>query len=169
MKEYKCKCGETHPDKFRGRSKSTCKKCHGKRSRDRYRNLSESDKKAYINNASKNYKKWSKDNVLRFRLTAARNRAKQKGIDFSINLPYLELLLNKQNGMCPYLKIKLTHTKNALTTNGGFETISIDRIDSSKGYIKGNVELVSGIINSMKNTLSKEEFIHTIKWVYNNL
>lgn len=28
LSEYKCKCGETNPDKFYGKFKKTCSKCH---------------------------------------------------------------------------------------------------------------------------------------------
>lgn len=37
------------------------------------------------------------------------------------------------------------------------KTASLDRIDSSKGYVKGNIQWVSIIINNAKNTLSNEE------------
>lgn len=36
---------------------------------------------------------------------------------------------------------------------------SLDRIDSSKGYTKDNVQLVAFIVNYMKNALSESEFL----------
>ena len=39
--------------------------------------------------------------------------------------------------------------------------ISIDRIDSSVGYVRGNVQLVCDIVNRMKQNLSQEELY---KW-----
>lgn len=38
-------------------------------------------------------------------------------------------------------------------------TASLDRIDSSKGYIKGNVQWVHKRINIMKNRFSQDEFV----------
>ena len=35
--------------------------------------------------------------------------------------------------------------------------ISIDRIDSSVGYVRGNVQFVCDIVNRMKSDLSQEE------------
>jgi len=37
--------------------------------------------------------------------------------------------------------------------------VSIDRIDSTKGYSKDNVQLVCMAANQMKNDLSMEEFV----------
>lgn len=36
---------------------------------------------------------------------------------------------------------------------------SLDRIDSSKGYIEGNVEFVCSAINLAKNNFSKEAMV----------
>lgn len=46
---------------------------------------------------------------------------------------------------------------------------SIDRIDSSKGYIQGNVVITTTRINLMKGTMNTEEFKQTIKDLYNNI
>jgi hypothetical protein len=35
---------------------------------------------------------------------------------------------------------------------------SLDRIDSSKGYRKGNIQLVARIVNEMKGALPIEEY-----------
>ena len=41
---------------------------------------------------------------------------------------------------CPYLKIKLSYNKKDSKKPFYY---SIDRIDSSKGYIKGNIQIIS--------------------------
>lgn len=38
-------------------------------------------------------------------------------------------------------------------------TASLDRIDSAKGYVEGNVQWVHKRINLMKGTLSEKDFI----------
>ncbi len=38
-------------------------------------------------------------------------------------------------------------------------TVSLDRIDSSKGYIKGNIQWVHKDVNMMKQSLTEEKFI----------
>ena len=45
------------------------------------------------------------------------------------------------------------------------KTASLDRIDSSRGYVKGNIQWVHKDINKMKNTFSQEYFIKMCKLV----
>lgn len=76
-----------------------------------------------------------------------------------IDLMYLKELWEKQNGMCPYTNIKMLLPRN---TKEDFQThslkkASLDRIDSSKGYLKGNVEFVCCAINYAKNSFTREE------------
>ena len=47
----------------------------------------------------------------------------------------------------------------------GGNTASLDRIDSTKGYIKGNVQWVHKDINRMKFDLNQERFIELCKKV----
>jgi len=54
---------------------------------------------------------------------------------------------------CPYLKIKLDSFGVADFCP------SIDRIDSTKGYVKGNIEIISFQANRMKNTATVPELL----------
>jgi hypothetical protein len=46
-----------------------------------------------------------------------------------------------------------------LAGNGRVATnISIDRIDSSAGYVRGNVQFVCDVVNRMKQDLPQNEF-----------
>lgn len=85
-------------------------------------------------------------------LRVVRNRTK----DFNLDLPYLKQLWESQNGVCPY-----THLKLILPTWNNSPDIryraSLDRIDSSKGYIKGNVQFITTPINYLKSTMSDED------------
>jgi hypothetical protein len=49
--------------------------------------------------------------------------------------------------------------------NGKRQTASLDRIDSNKGYTKGNIQWVHKIINRLKNKFSQEEFVRWCKLV----
>lgn len=90
----------------------------------------------------------------------AKERAKDVGIEFSIEL---EDIIIPDN--CPYLNIPLTHLLGSgqLKTNS-----SIDRIDSNKGYIKGNVRIISRLANSMKTDSTREQRVAFAKAILND-
>lgn len=49
-----------------------------------------------------------------------------------------------------------------------YNTISLDRIDNSKGYTKDNVVFCGKLVNNMKNTQTKSNFIKMCRMVSNN-
>lgn len=82
--------------------------------------------------------------------------AKTRNIEFNVSIEDLQLLLEKQNYKCAISGIELTTTLGKKYHSG---TISIDRIDSTKGYLLDNIQLVHKDINFMKYTLSQDRFI----------
>jgi hypothetical protein len=66
---------------------------------------------------------------------------------------------------CPYSGIEMTHTLGVGKT---LYNISIDRIDSTKPYIDGNLVFCCAIINSMKNNLNLKDFIMICKLIAKN-
>ena len=89
--------------------------------------------------------------------------AKRRGIEFNLGSDVKEYLYNllfiKQNKLCALsgLPIKVSDTNNG--QSHGEATASLDRIDSSIGYIKGNVQWVHKVINQMKWDMNQNEFI----------
>lgn len=79
---------------------------------------------------------------------------RNKIVELNIKIEYAWDLFIKQNRKCIFSGIELVFGKNNKDT-----TASLDRIDSSKGYIEGNVQWVHKIVNKMKNVLPDEEFI----------
>jgi len=78
--------------------------------------------------------------------------------DCDLDLPYLKELWEKQNGKCTVTNVDLVLKTNY---NKNFQA-SLDRIDSDKGYIKGNVRYISVSANWLKNNLDDnhlKEFI----------
>ena len=75
---------------------------------------------------------------------------------FDIDLMYLLQLYENQKGCCALSGVQMTY----IAGNGKVNTnISIDRIDSSKGYSKGNVQFVCDIVNRMKQDLSEIDLL----------
>ncbi len=81
-------------------------------------------------------------------------KASKRNKEFSIQKEYLFSLYEKQNGLCAISGEKLTFDKDNVSSN-----ISLDRIDSAKGYIEGNIQLVCAHINIMKWNKSTEELL----------
>jgi hypothetical protein len=94
-------------------------------------------------------------------LSRVKMRSKEKSEIYDIDLQYIFNLWNSQNGICP-----LTGWKMLLPTDPkcGFiskdiKNASLDRIDSSIGYIKGNVRFVCVMANYAKNVFHDNELI----------
>ena len=83
-------------------------------------------------------------------LNRSRARAKKSGLDF--NLTEDDIIIPTH---CPLLGIELytAEGRKAVKDNSA----SLDRIDSSKGYVKGNVWVISNKANTMKSNSTLEE------------
>jgi len=76
----------------------------------------------------------------------AKARAKARNLEFAIDYDDIQI-----PEICPYLKIPFS--------KGTEYAPSLDRIDNTKGYIKGNVEVISRKANAMKNSASTAELL----------
>jgi len=94
--------------------------------------------------------KYLNANPQRYLWSALNARCKNLSIEMDIVPEDLEI-----PETCPYLGIPLSYL-NPSITNG---SMSVDRIDNTKGYLKGNVEVISHLANRMKNNATKEQLI----------
>lgn len=117
---------------------------------------------------SKGSKKVGKINLSVIR--RAREGAIARNIEWNLSDEYLAELLDKQNVKCALSGIDLCISNYSIGSKRGRleTTISLDRIDSSKGYIEGNVQWVHKSINIMKSTLTQEQFIEFCRLVTEN-
>jgi hypothetical protein len=84
----------------------------------------------------------------------------------NIELDELYEIGEKQEWKCAYTKRQLEFTRGgAFGNNTNPLSCTIDRIDSSKGYVKGNVQLISWIANCAKNAMTHDQFIDLCKTV----
>lgn len=170
---FKCK---KYPDGLQYR----CKECSKKSMKQIYERHPNYSKEYY----QKNKEQMKNNMVNRYRIKkttepwhisycAARQRAKEKNIEFNIDVDYIKSIWTD---VCPILNIPL---KSAIFESGLSRkeckarpmdnSPTIDRIDPSKGYIKGNVCIISYRANMIKNcgTLEEHEkivnFFKTIK------
>ena len=85
--------------------------------------------------------------------------------EVNVTIEDLKNQWDEQNGICTFSGVKLILSSYSKIEKNPIFSASIDRIDSSKGYIKGNVRWVSRTVNWMKNDTSDEcvwEFINIL-------
>jgi len=85
--------------------------------------------------------------------------ARRRHLTVSIDRQYIWRLFQKQKGLCALTGVKLQFAALESNEHKHTQTASLDRIDSTKGYIKGNVQWVHKNIQSMKMDMSQTEFI----------
>jgi hypothetical protein len=85
------------------------------------------------------------------KITTARSQDRKDGRENNLDKSFIMDLLTRQNYKCAVTGIPLTHTPDDLAS------ASIDRIDSSKGHTKENVQLVCKFYNMGKGNHSDFE------------
>ena len=94
------------------------------------------------------------DGYTKFRYHYRNIKNRYKNIDVSID--DLKEQWEKQNGICEFSGVKLILSSNTKINKNPIYSASLDRIDSSIGYLKGNIRWVSRAMNWMKNTITDD-------------
>ena len=143
-KEFERRTAEVKRNIKRGREIFCSRKCHGKYFTERVgNNLGD-----YLCQIGPNfYRKSDEYSVFGRYLLAIRTRCKQKGWVCEITKYDLKEIWDKQKGLCPYTGWQLIHPGSKKIP----QNASVDRIDSSKGYAKENIEFVALIAQYAKN------------------
>lgn len=89
-------------------------------------------------------------------------KAKLRTKEFNLTYEQLYELWDKQKGLCAYTKMPLNNIANHL------EAASLDRIDSTKGYVKDNIQFVCTAVNRMKQEFSENDFLRFCELITNN-
>ncbi len=95
----------------------------------------------------------------------AKKRAINKGLNFNLDIEDIKI-----PKMCPILKVKFNMF--VYKQGGDFKLKdcrpSIDRIDNTKGYVKGNIAIISYRANRIKSDSTYKELKAIIKWIERN-
>lgn len=94
------------------------------------------------------------------RILRERTQNTRKKVSVTVTKEYAWDLFLKQNKKCALTGIELI-----ISADHKYNTASIDRIDSSKGYEEDNIQWVHKHINFMKRTYSQDYFIELCKKV----
>jgi hypothetical protein len=84
------------------------------------------------------------------------------GIEFNITQDQLWNLYQEQNGKCIYSGLDIDFGDTKYEQSHGVTTASLDRIDSSGGYISGNIQYIHKDINYMKQVFTVDLFLYYI-------
>jgi hypothetical protein len=93
-----------------------------------------------------------RDRIKGYMVRNSKFMAKRRNIEF--NLKYTDFDLPE---FCPFLNIKLTF--KGQTSGQDMTHASLDRINNSKGYIPGNVLVISRLANQMKNCATFDQLL----------
>lgn len=91
-----------------------------------------------------------------------RCRARETNLEVSVTLDDIEI-----PEYCPIFGVKLT--KYGEENYERRYTPSVDRIDNSKGYIKGNIKIISERANRIKSDATIEELEAIIKYMKDHI
>lgn len=133
--------------RVRNQYRYICKKCEQQRAINHRNSLSDSDKLIRL---------------LRERLLHAKNRAKSKNMYFDLTKEFILDLWDKQKGKCALTGLDMTYDRY---TGRTYTNVSIDRIDTNKGYTKDNVQLVCMAANQSKSDLTDEQLYQVCKGI----
>lgn len=114
----------------------------------------------------KNSKKWKLIGDLNIGVWGyLKSQAKSRKIVFKLSPKYVWELFLAQGKKCALsgLPLEFAKTKKDKTKT----TASIDRIDSARGYVRGNVQWVHKDINYMKLDLNQRQFVEYCSLVAN--
>jgi hypothetical protein len=99
------------------------------------------DKQTFIKIKSPEYIIWYR----------AKENSKKSNREFDLELSDIAI-----PEYCPYLGIRLS---TSMEDKDQPHYFSIDRLDSNKGYIKGNIQIISKLANTMKSNATLEELV----------
>ena len=109
----------------------------------RYASIREKPKRAWSSSAVKGAKK----------------RATDKGVPFDISIDYVESILPTK---CPVFGTQFAYAGNKKVVP---ESPSIDRIDPAKGYVEGNIAIISAKANQIKSAYKSQDIYKVAAWL----
>ena len=94
-------------------------------------------------------------------LSQAKKRSKEKNLEFNLTMGDL---ISIKNNTCPILGHEILY-KSGIDNK---RSASLDRIDPNKGYIKGNVKIVSSEGNLLKNRNNYHSAVKMLEYIIKN-
>jgi len=153
------KCGIGRAKTPFRKNSTLCVPCAKKRSKDYYHTSKEKLREYYRNRKNRAKSKTTIRGWLYYlrKRAAQRCRRSKNPVEITISTDYLHSLYLNQQGLCALSKLPMSYGLNSM------RALSIDRINSSKGYIEGNIQLVCCSINYMKNAFNNDDVLQFLE------
>lgn len=148
-----------------------CKECSNRAHRKRYNDMTPEEKEIRLSNdrkcnktpeqiVAKNTRERARNTKYKERVLYknACKRARERGLE--INIEENDIFIPS---VCPVLGIPILRDATINSDNSP----SLDRIDNSKGYVKGNVRVISWRANSLKRDANIEEIRSILEYMEN--
>lgn len=136
----------------RNSGKKRCESCNKIQARKAVRQYNAKDPERAWKRVRDGYKKRTTADPRLKLLYSSRSRAALLGLQHSILVDDI-VIPNR----CPVLDVPFVE--------GTYHTPSLDRINSTKGYIPGNVQVMTHQANAMKNNATPEELRQFALWI----
>jgi hypothetical protein len=169
-KEFLKRNGEINRSKKVGRKQYCSRSCYGK-----------SDDNVAFDSVSEEVKQRNKDNIkkycgnlrddhtpFRYFVKVSKNGGRKQ--EYDLDLTYLSNLWDEQGGICPITGYSLSLPLGTHGWAGEAMTrrASLDRINPTQGYIRGNVRFISYTANIALVKITDKELIEFCKAVAKN-
>jgi len=104
-----------------------------------------------------------KENCIKAMFHSAKSRAKSNNLDFDLDLEYLASIATDH---CPVDGLPFDWDRKLREDNTlSLAVPSLDRVDSSQGYVKGNVRIINNRWNSKKGNMSLDDLLLLVNYV----
>lgn len=144
----------------------TCAQCFVEKSLNDFNRVPKSNRKdgrsryckTCTSERTKGYRAQSPRTRFTVSMNTARTTARRKSLAFELSIEGLIGVWEKQKGLCFYSGVPMKYSGD-----GTPESVSLERVDSNKGYTPDNVVLCCTIVNRMKSDLPHSEFLRWCK------
>jgi len=141
-----------------------CKNCNNpfeKESKEYNRKLKQNPDCSFFCSKQCGYKQKCGDDYSPFRVffSTTKKNSQHKKLSFDLDLVFLKNLWETQEGKCKITSIPMILSPSRYRKVFKPDSASIDRIDPTEGYIKGNVQFVCLSINYARNRFNDKDFL----------
>ena len=92
--------------------------------------------------------------------TALKTRSKTRDFKFDLTPEYIQMKFDECEGKCAITKLPFSMEMGTKGKRNPYRP-SVDRINSKKGYVKGNIQVVLAIVNTMKMDYT-DDILHPV-------